>query len=143
MTMTELVETLAAQQSVKHICQRITTQQEATRLWNWIDLQDEPEPLWAIMLIQLPWAFDDRRDPNTIRFEYNYTGGYEFDIGKPESDNQLDIGEYWDSRSDEEGDFWQLCDKDDLPVRCRPGMRSWLLPLAALSMLCISWYLTR
>lgn len=34
---------------VWRICQRIKTARHAQWLWNWIDNQEQPEPLWAIM----------------------------------------------------------------------------------------------
>jgi hypothetical protein len=43
---------------------------QATRLWNWIDRQDEPEQLWAIMLEYLPFAFKQSGDVNSIAFTY-------------------------------------------------------------------------
>lgn len=42
----------------------------ATRLWNWIDYQEEPEPLWAIMRQMLPFVFEDARYSNSIYFTY-------------------------------------------------------------------------
>lgn len=51
-------------------CEKIRSLKNATRLWNWIDHQDEPEPLWCIMTGLVSWAFDDPNDPNTVRFTY-------------------------------------------------------------------------
>lgn len=43
---------------------------DATRLWNWIDHQDAPEPYWAKMCEAVPWAFADPSWPNSILFVY-------------------------------------------------------------------------
>ena len=48
---------------------KIGNLQEATVLWNWIDEQDDPEPLWEMMMKGSPWAFRDG-SPNSIRFTY-------------------------------------------------------------------------
>ena len=65
---------------VTALCQRITSLRtstrlntslrNATRLWNWIDHQKNPERLWAVMLIEIPWVFRDATSPNTMRFTY-------------------------------------------------------------------------
>jgi len=89
MNIAELVETLAAQQSVKHICKCTTNLKDATRLWNWIDEQDNPEPLWSVMLAALPWAFSKPQGElfhhrvNSMRFTYDADlSGCEMDIGE-------------------------------------------------------------
>jgi hypothetical protein len=41
-----------------------------TELWNAIDKLPEPEPFWRLLCAICPDAFDDPRDPNTIRFKY-------------------------------------------------------------------------
>ena len=44
----------------------------ATRLWNAIDsMCADPEPFWAIMRQQLPEAFADRNDSNSMMFSYH------------------------------------------------------------------------
>ena len=48
---------------------KIETLNQATVLWNWIDAQDDPEPLWEMMMLGAPWAFRDG-SPNSIRFTY-------------------------------------------------------------------------
>ena len=53
---------------VERICSKVNTQRSAARLWNVIDHQNEPEPLWSIMRAMVPWAFDDGRCSNSIRF---------------------------------------------------------------------------
>jgi len=141
MKIAELVETLAAQQSVKHICKRITTLQEATRLWNWIDEQNEPEMLWAVMLSAVPWAFANTNGTlqhrvNSIKFAYN-DDSHDYGLYTViQKRRNLDIGEFWDSRTDEDGEFWQLCDEHDSPVRCQSGIRSRLLCISAAWLTC-------
>lgn len=46
---------------------------QSTRLWNWIDQQANPEPLWEIMLREVPFVFRDADDTNSIRFAYATT----------------------------------------------------------------------
>ena len=48
---------------------KIETLNQATVLWNWIDAQDDPEPLWESMALGAPWAFRDG-SANSIRFTY-------------------------------------------------------------------------
>ena len=48
---------------------KIETLNQATVLWNWIDEQEEPEPLWEMMMLGAPWAFRDG-SANSIRFTY-------------------------------------------------------------------------
>ena len=53
------------------LCLTITSRKNATRLWNHIDHQPDPEPLWQIMLDMLPWAFARRGSVNSIILEYD------------------------------------------------------------------------
>jgi hypothetical protein len=60
---------------------KIKDQYQATKLWNWIDQiagdsDPSPELLWALMTHYLPWAFDDERDANSIRFVYDRSSRY-------------------------------------------------------------------
>ena len=48
---------------------KIETLNQATVLWNWIDAQDDPEPLWKEMMNGAPWVFRNG-SPNSIRFTY-------------------------------------------------------------------------
>ena len=41
-----------------------------TRLWNWLDTQDNSEYGWSIMLGLVPWAFHNRYSANSLRFTY-------------------------------------------------------------------------
>lgn len=47
---------------------------QATKLWNWIDHQENPEPLWGAMRQAAPWAFRDPSDANSIEFTYARPG---------------------------------------------------------------------
>jgi hypothetical protein len=50
---------------------KVKTQRDATRVWNLIDNSEQwHEEMWGLMCVMVPWAFDDVRDPNTIRFVY-------------------------------------------------------------------------
>ena len=42
----------------------------ATAIWNLIDRTRDPEPLWAIQMRWMPWAFDSLHSANSIRFTY-------------------------------------------------------------------------
>lgn len=42
----------------------------ATRLWNVIDYMEDPDVFWQFMQGGLPWAFEDFRDANSIKFAY-------------------------------------------------------------------------
>jgi len=46
-------------------------QVNVTRLWNHIDNMEEPEQYWEILAALCSSAFDDDRDPNTLRFAYS------------------------------------------------------------------------
>jgi hypothetical protein len=54
---------------VARIAAKCSTAQQATRLWNWIDAQPEPEPLWLAMLAAAPRWFETI-DVNSIHFAY-------------------------------------------------------------------------
>ena len=41
-----------------------------TRLWNWLDCQDNSEYGWSLMLGLVPWAFHNRYNPNSMKFTY-------------------------------------------------------------------------
>lgn len=41
-----------------------------TRLWNWLDCQDNSEYGWSIMLGLCPYAFHNRYNPNSLKFTY-------------------------------------------------------------------------
>lgn len=43
----------------------------ATRLWNAIDSLEEPEHCWELMRQQLPEAFNNPADSNSIMFSYH------------------------------------------------------------------------
>ena len=61
----------AIRHRVESICDRFRhNPKQLTRLWNWIDCQEEPEPLWAIMTRMVPWAFRNPVNPNTMEFTY-------------------------------------------------------------------------
>jgi len=67
----KLTDAVAECERVRCVCKRIAaTQQQrhASRLWDWVDAQACPEPLWDIMMRELPWAFADNSSPNSIRF---------------------------------------------------------------------------
>ena len=51
---------------VERICRKLNTRREASRLWNVIDHQVDPEPLWDAMLARVPWAFSDPLCTNSI-----------------------------------------------------------------------------
>lgn len=56
---------------VERLARRLRSQYDVTRLWNWIDHQPIPEPLFDVLLIACPWAFCDPHDVNSVRFEYD------------------------------------------------------------------------
>jgi hypothetical protein len=56
---------------VRKLCNRIRRLKDATRLWNWIDHQDEPSELWDTMTRYMPWAFRDPDNADSIKFTYD------------------------------------------------------------------------
>lgn len=52
----------------QRICDKCHTLEQAVRLWNWIDHQDDPEWMWNELMAACPWAFASLRSFNSIRF---------------------------------------------------------------------------
>lgn len=55
---------------VTRLCKICTNQITASQIWNMIDREDEPEPLWAEMARVIPWAFENPSNANSIKFAY-------------------------------------------------------------------------
>ena len=52
------------------VASRCNSLRQVTRLWNWIDYQEDSDYLFEILLLWCPWAFHDPTDVNLIRFTY-------------------------------------------------------------------------
>jgi hypothetical protein len=63
-------KTMKDERRVESLCRKARDLRDATRIWNAIDNLASPEPLWAVMQSVIPWAFNDPRCPNTMRFTY-------------------------------------------------------------------------
>ena len=58
--------------SMERFCRvlsKVGTQRQATRVWNWVDHQGNPEPYWDLMMSEIPWAFCGN-SPNDFYFVY-------------------------------------------------------------------------
>jgi len=53
-----------------YVAARCDSLRKVTRLWNWIDNQDDSDYLFGLLAIWCPWAFEDASDINTMRFTY-------------------------------------------------------------------------
>lgn len=56
---------------VQHIAKRCRTVEQVTRVWNWIDHREAPEPLWDSLRASCPWAFADPKNTNSMLFSYH------------------------------------------------------------------------
>jgi hypothetical protein len=61
---------MTASNKINRVMAKVNSLRNATRVWNWIDSQANPEPMWAAMLVAMPWAFRDQDDVNSIIFTY-------------------------------------------------------------------------
>ena len=60
----------ATERRITNLCRKCRNLVDATRIWNWIDCQSEPEVLWAIMAKEIPWVFDNPSNVNSMKFTY-------------------------------------------------------------------------